>query len=357
MLEFWATWCAPCIEQIPHLNALQDTLADQPIRFVSLTDEDRDIVEPFLIDIPMQSAVGLDTDRSTAEAFGVGPIPQVVLIDAEGTVRAFAHPRELTAALLQDLVAGRKITLQAAPSPSIETMLDPAMAQGDSLLATLPDSSFFEASFGEGEGGPGFFRPKERKALSPNRPLVFLALSLLSEDEQSGLNPFRRLKTDIDIPDSLARKIVQMRASFPNATEATFRDSIRVNLAEVLGLTLFEEARPDTVLVLRPSGEVPLRLERAEGFQASSADGVLSFTGTADRFAGFLWSTLQTPVFDETTYDEGFRFRLIYDPETIDLDDPKPSDVEAFTSLLRDETGLTLEAEVRERTILVVREK
>ena len=41
VLEFWATWCGPCVAAIPHFNELAEEFSDQPIRFLSITDEGR----------------------------------------------------------------------------------------------------------------------------------------------------------------------------------------------------------------------------------------------------------------------------------------------------------------------------
>lgn len=40
VLDFWATWCAPCIAQFPHVNQLIDTFADENVLFLSITKEE-----------------------------------------------------------------------------------------------------------------------------------------------------------------------------------------------------------------------------------------------------------------------------------------------------------------------------
>lgn len=99
ILEFWATWCSPCVKAIPDMNNLQSQFRD--ILFVSITDERRAVVERFLTKTTMNSAVVIDDARKTYAAYGVDAIPQAFLIDTAGVVRWHGDPRELTTQSLQ----------------------------------------------------------------------------------------------------------------------------------------------------------------------------------------------------------------------------------------------------------------
>jgi thiol-disulfide isomerase/thioredoxin len=48
VVEFWATWCGPCIASMPHLAELQRKFRDQGLRIISVSDEDLSVVETFL---------------------------------------------------------------------------------------------------------------------------------------------------------------------------------------------------------------------------------------------------------------------------------------------------------------------
>jgi thiol-disulfide isomerase/thioredoxin len=48
IVEFWATWCPPCVASMPHLSALQNQYRDQGLQIVSVSDEDLETVEAFL---------------------------------------------------------------------------------------------------------------------------------------------------------------------------------------------------------------------------------------------------------------------------------------------------------------------
>ena len=108
VLEFWATWCGPCVAAIPHFNELAEEFSDQPVRFLSVTDEKESIIEPFLKSQPISGWVGLDLDRSVFRDYAVLGIPATVLVDKEKVIQAVTHPRHVTKMVLRDLVDGRR---------------------------------------------------------------------------------------------------------------------------------------------------------------------------------------------------------------------------------------------------------
>jgi len=104
VLEFWATWCGPCIVSIPHMNELADKFKDKPVHFIAVTNENRFVVERFLGQRPLRAWIGLDTDNSMIRDYGVGSIPRAVVVDKTGTVRAVTAPARLTEGFLNELL-------------------------------------------------------------------------------------------------------------------------------------------------------------------------------------------------------------------------------------------------------------
>lgn len=104
VLEFWATWCSPCIVSIPHMNYLADKFKDKPVQFIAVTNENRFVVERFLGQRQIRAWIGLDTDDSMIRDYGVGSIPYLVVVDKMGTVRAVTVPGRLGEGFLNELL-------------------------------------------------------------------------------------------------------------------------------------------------------------------------------------------------------------------------------------------------------------
>ena len=104
VLEFWATWCGPCIVSLPHLNDLVEKFKDKPVQFISVTNENRLVVQRFLAERQIRGWIGLDTDNSMIADYGVGSVPYTVVVDKTGTIRMLTRPSKLSELFLTRLL-------------------------------------------------------------------------------------------------------------------------------------------------------------------------------------------------------------------------------------------------------------
>lgn len=89
VLNFWATWCAPCRVEIPDLIDMQTEFGADVVRFVgiSVDHQGKDVVSSFVDEVGVNYPVVID-DRSVSEKYGgIYALPMTFVIDHEGTIR------------------------------------------------------------------------------------------------------------------------------------------------------------------------------------------------------------------------------------------------------------------------------
>lgn len=92
LLNFWATWCAPCLEEIPALNQLQERYADDGFVVLSISDEDPETLKAFEAQLPLDTEsvyvdFGAELPVPFRGAFDIRPTSFIV--DRDGTVRRY----------------------------------------------------------------------------------------------------------------------------------------------------------------------------------------------------------------------------------------------------------------------------
>lgn len=88
LIDFWATWCAPCREEVPMLNELHGDYADRGLRILAISDEGADLIQEFVdeYDVAYTNLVGT-TDLF--EEYGALGLPTAYLVDQDGRIVDF----------------------------------------------------------------------------------------------------------------------------------------------------------------------------------------------------------------------------------------------------------------------------
>jgi len=88
VLDFWATWCKPCVKGLPLVAKITDELSVRGVVFYAVNQrETENQVKSFLNKKGMDLRVALDKKAIAGQAFGVNGIPHSVIIDKEGVIR------------------------------------------------------------------------------------------------------------------------------------------------------------------------------------------------------------------------------------------------------------------------------
>ena len=88
MVQFWATYCTPCLKEMPSMQRLEKKLADKPfvILAVNMGETDKE-VRTFLTKLKVDFTILMDTDGEALGAWKVFVAPSSFLIDPQGKIR------------------------------------------------------------------------------------------------------------------------------------------------------------------------------------------------------------------------------------------------------------------------------
>ena len=313
VIEFWATWCSGCVAQIPHLNELVARFKDKPVRFISVTDEDKSVVAAFLPKCPISGWVALDPSSVTFKRFAIYGRPYTALVDANGVLRGMTPPTEVNESLIDQLLAG---TLQMkqptqgtpiigtepnSPLPLLQALVRPAMPVSEVRMS--PNAQRRTGNRWEGWG-------MDLKALLVGAygvPVVRLIL-----------------------PDGLPQTRYDLSIVLPDASPESFKAMLIQLVSAVFNVGVRRESRQMNVLVLRKA------TSGASGLQPSEKGRpVLAVVGMAE-------SVLKRVVVDETGLKDRYVFVMAY-----------PKSEQEFLSAVKG-LGLDLVPERRSVEVLVV---
>jgi len=341
VLEFWATWCGPCVAAIPHLNELADRLKDQPVQFIAITDENEKIIAPFLKRRPIHSWVGLNTDKSMFKDYGIAGIPHTVLVDKKGKIVGITHPTMLTEQVVKDALAGKKLAL-AQPSQDHRGGIRPGEVpyggdQGQpSLFQVLirPTPADAENSSGMASGNG---------SLTISGNTVFGVLSSCY-----GINPVR-VVTNCTLPEGKFDFVVKTPIKNGDAARTWLRRAVE-SAFELHGKRETRDMAVFILSVAKPNSENLVPTVSTGGSSAQSGPGRMQ--GVNQSIGSLAWSLegkLGKPVLDETGLTNHYDFELKW----TDAGDehPKP---EVLVQAVHEQLGLELKPATRPVELLVV---
>ena len=88
MVNFWATWCGPCRQEMPHLNRLHEKYSRAGFTLLGINvDDDPRNAAAVAAKLGIQFPVLLDTDKKVSNQYDLQAMPSTYLIDRDGKVR------------------------------------------------------------------------------------------------------------------------------------------------------------------------------------------------------------------------------------------------------------------------------
>ncbi len=353
ILEFWATWCGPCLLDIPFLNDFEDSFVGKPVQFISITDESEGVIKRFLGNTQMKGWVGIDTDRSAFKAFRVKGRPTTVVIDTNGRIVGWTDLRSLIEdpGIIDDLIDGKERRLSSGTG--MPTPLDRYMAN---LFGDSRNQPLCLISIGR----------TKNKARSPfgatSRRYVSNGITLLSAIENAFSIPRSQIIIETPLPEGQKFDII---FSWPTGDLRRGELLLQSAIESTFGLTIQRKERLMDVYVLTiPAGTVPslkpamsgANYDKETGLVATSKE-VLARMKKGEQFfdaighmnvlADGLSHYLEIPVIDETVDDGYYAYSFPFNVN-------KP-DKELLIKTVKEKLGLELTRAKRNVEALIVK--
>jgi len=304
VLEFWATWCAPCIAEIPLLNSLQASLDPAKVQFISVDDEDPAKVEAFLKKKPISGWVGIDTTSKVFERYGLDGRPDTVIVGPDGrVVSTTLRPEQLKREQLLALAKGKPVKLDETVDPKVQADLDAgvkkAFAEQVGAAAGSADALFELRVTAAGPAPEGKDPDTHIMMLGTGKMDITEAPIDLLLSQGAGIAESRTT-----VVGTLPKSLYNLSVNAPHADKKQLSRAIAVAVASATGLTIeFKTADTDAlVLTALPGGKAQFTPAAHGGFAFYNpkSNTLTCISATADQIASALEAAVGKPVVNES---------------------------------------------------------
>ena len=327
VLEFWATWCSPCVASLPRFNQLVESLDPAKFQFISIDDEDLNAVQNFLNKKKMSGWVGVDSG-SVFHLYGVESRPTTIIVDGNGKIVAVTEIDSVNAADLQAVAEGKNVAFK------------PTMEITETNVTSSPDAErpLFSVSVSKAP-------PDAKMALVKHPPT---GTDLLGEDADSLMTDvFNVFGNRYVLKGPLPEGRYDLRVNSVDVPQSVTDSVIQQAVLAALHLQIQSKTLTKPAYILRATDASKKLLSPSASTHAVKRGywhgKFLLMNGTMDDLAYVLATGLENPVFNETgikgTYDA--RFEVV------------GGDIESLNRALKETLGLQLVPGNREMSITV----
>ena len=334
ILEFWSTWCGPCVKAIPNFNQLTERY-NKDITFISVNSyETKTNVENFLLKKPMSSFVALDESENLKNAFNVQSIPVTILIDKNGMLRWRGITSELTDDLISTFLTENKFN----DIYNKGIILDQVFS-----ASSLENIDYqLQIEYGDATLGKGITTNSEGEFfLKLNNYSIYSVLWTFSDRfdlkdnwKFEGNLPDREIinlmiKSDVEIKDELdAQKLIY---------------DITLKLAETFNFSIVKSEEIQSIWYITPdTSQLGKNLSIDQNLDIKVLEQTDDYTKYQNLFFEFLASVLSLRTKEKVEYNP------LTAPYYYDIIIPKSNDILEIRKYLKEEYGIDM-VEKREK--------
>jgi thiol-disulfide isomerase/thioredoxin len=329
VLEFWATWCSPCVASLPHLNQLVESLDPAKFQFISVDDEDLKAVQAFLAKKKMSGWVGVDASGGVFGLYGVESRPTTIIVDENGKIVEVTEIDSVSAADLQAVAEGKNVAFK------------PVLEITEASVPSSPDTdrALFAVSVSKAS-------PEAKTALVKHPPT---GMDLLGEDADSLMTDvFNAFGNRYVLKDPLPEGRYDLRVNSVDVPQTVIDSIVQQAVLGALHLQIQSKTLTKPAYILQATDASKKLLSPSASTHAVKRGywhgNFLLMNGTMDDLAYVLATGLENPVLNETGFEGTYDARFIV----------AGGDVDSLNAVLKETLGLELVPGNQEMSITVL---
>ncbi|MFN7494013.1 MAG: redoxin domain-containing protein [Cyclobacteriaceae bacterium] len=346
VLDFWATWCSPCIKSLPELEALQ-TKYQSDLQVITITSDPAERIEKFLSKKALKLPVVIDEQGKLATVFPHRTIPHTIVIDKSGIVRAITSSSQITEEIINKVINGQEVNI----TEKKEVMdFDPSkpLSGNENFTYQITITPFQEGypSFSNIHTGEGFYKnrriyatnlgPKSLFEIAYQFPVSIRTIVEVKDFNKLKWNKDNAVCFELTVPDKLSEQRFEI---------------MKQHLDLYFDYKAVTEERLRKVMVLRQLKDSPKIVltkssDKTEASASYSGKGLSMKNSLVSKLAEFLESQLDIPVVDDSNLIEKYDVEIAWyneNPQQIHQELKK--------------VGLELVSEDRMIKVLVIKDK
>jgi uncharacterized protein (TIGR03435 family) len=336
IIEFWGTWCSPCIPALQHLNEIKNKFPND-VFVVGISDDSKERLTKFLTKRVVSVPLASEADMKLNGIFAFNMVPHTIIADKNGKIMAITSPNEVTEEKIKEIIAGKIPNFKPKEDKEFDSKVD-YFGADESTDYAITQKAYIQGFPSFSKRGNGVFKDRRISCINLSTQSI-LQLAFKKSFET----------TIVNLPEAKQAFIPENLCCFDiivkESDKANLYKIMQAEAMKLLGVKANIEKRVVDVYVLKKVADILKESVKKEASGESSGRGIKAEYIEMDFLVDFLANELQKPVVDETNLKGRYDINFEYASE----------DPTALMKVLAT-LGLKISKEKREVEMLIIEE-